>query len=330
MPARSELNTSRRPSGENDGEVSIAASVVSRRCVVGLKVENVDVGIAALGQRHGHEAAIGGEVRGEGHAGKIAELLLASASQIEQVNLRHPASVDHERHLPRIRGKAWSQDQVGAVGQKAVIGAVLVHDGEALDPIGRGAAFGDVDDAGIEIATLAGNALVDGIGNLVSDPTPVVVGRRKAQATHLNPGEHVPEAEFDVQVAIGALVDVAGDQGLGVDLTPVGEARQVAQLLGRLDEGTPIDRPEQSRAFQIRADHVRDIPTALLGGRRGTVELADGNRQRLDDTLGDVQLEHRLGRQRRHDQRQQNPPSELAERGCKGKSAHQPLIASWG
>ena len=93
-------------------------------------------------------------------------------------------------------------------------------------------ALGDVDDAGVEIARLAGDPLVDRVGDLVRDAPPVVGSGGEAQAAHLGAGEHVPEAELDRQVsAVLAARHVAGDQRLGVDLAPVGEARQVAQLL---------------------------------------------------------------------------------------------------
>ena len=177
-----------------------------------------------------------------------------------------------------------------------MVGAVLIHDREPLDPIGRRTALRDVDDAGIEIAGLAGDALIDRIGDLVRHPAPVVGGGGEAQPPHLRAGEHVPQAKLDDQVvAVLGGHDFAGHQRLGVDLAPVGEAREIAQLLGRLDEGAPVDRPEQTGALEIGADHVGDVATARrrLGG--SAVEFADRDRQRLDHPLGDVELELRLG-----------------------------------
>jgi hypothetical protein len=53
--------------------------------------------------------------------------------------------------------------------------------------------------------------------------------------------------ELDFQ--IGAILTAKGnpgDEGLGIDLTPVGKARPALKLARRLDEGTPIDWSEQA------------------------------------------------------------------------------------
>ena len=130
--------------------------------------------------------------------------------------------------------KPRGQHQLGAVGQELVIGAVLIHDREPLHPIGRRAALGDIHDPGIEVARLPGDPFVHRIRDLMGHAPPVVRGRGEAQPAQLDAGEHVPEPELHLQLAAGiaAAADLPGDQGLGVDLAPVGEAGQGAQLLG--------------------------------------------------------------------------------------------------
>ena len=172
-----------------------------------------------------------------------------------------------------------------------MVGAVLVHDRQPLDPVGARPGLGDIDDLGVEVAVLARDPLVDRIGDLMRHAPPVVGHGLEPQAAHLHAGEHVPQAELDIEQAI-PFADAAGDQRLGIDQPPIGKARQGAQLLGRLDEGAPVDRPEQAGALEIGADHVGDLTAALLGDRGVASELADRDRQRLQHTFGDVEFEH--------------------------------------
>ena len=146
------------------------------------QIEDVDVGVAGLGQAHRQAAPVRGEMRREGHSLEIAELGVGAGGQIEHLDLRLAAPVGHERDILPGGVEARGQDQVGAVGQELVIGAVLIHDREPLHPVGRRAAFGDIDDPGVEIAGLAGDPLIDRIGDLVRHPPPVVGARGEAQA----------------------------------------------------------------------------------------------------------------------------------------------------
>src|SRR5438045_2599940 len=59
------------------------------------------------------------------------------------------------------RREARRQHQRAAVRKIAVIGTILVHDGEALGAPRGGPALGYVDDPRIEIAVLSGDALID-------------------------------------------------------------------------------------------------------------------------------------------------------------------------
>ncbi len=78
--------------------------------------------------------------------------------------------------------------------QVLMVLAVLIHDGEALLALVLRPALRDVDDAGVEIAVLAGDALVDLVGDLVRDAAPIVGGGGVLEAGHLLAAEHVPEA----------------------------------------------------------------------------------------------------------------------------------------
>src|SRR5437879_13015378 len=98
--------------------------------------------------------------------------------------------------------------------------AVLVHDGEPLDAaVGRGG-FGDVDPPGIEITVLAGNTLIDLVGDYVRDAPPVLRRRGIAETSEVLLGEHIPESEFDARAAVRLHRRRSGDQSLGVDDAP--------------------------------------------------------------------------------------------------------------
>jgi hypothetical protein len=99
------------------------------------------------------------------------------------------------------------------------------------------AALGDEHHAGVEIALLAGQPLIDRVADLVGHAPPVLGGRGELQAQQLLLAEGVPQAEVDAQHAVGADRDLAVDQGLGPGRLPVGEARldvHVGQLVGHL------------------------------------------------------------------------------------------------
>ena len=176
--------------------------------------------------------------------------------------------------------------------------AVLIHDGEALDPLGRRAGFGDVDDAGVEIALLAGDALIDGVGDLVGDAAPGFGRGEEGEAGELLLDHHVPQPELDAQPPVGLAGDGAGDQPLGVEQAPVGETGQALQRRRVLNERRRIDRPEQTRALEVGRDHLGDALAHLERAAIGTMKGGDGDRNRLDHAAGDVDMKIGAGRRR--------------------------------
>ena len=102
----------------------------------------------------------------------------------------------------------------------------------------RGPVPGDVDDAGVEIALLAQQPLVDHVGDDVGDAAPVGRGGGVGGALDLLLRQHVPQAELDPHGAAAAL-DPAGDQRLRADRAPVLEIRRVARR-----RRLPMRRPD--------------------------------------------------------------------------------------
>ncbi len=177
------------------------------------------------------------------------------------------------------------------------VGAVLVHDGEALDPLLLGAGLVDEDDAGVEIALLAGEPLIDGVGDDVGDAAPVLRLGEILLADQLLAGEHVPQPELGLHPAVRLAGHAAGDQRLGIDDAPVLEARRGVRIGDLLDEGGRVDRGEQAGAAQVAGDDLGDA-LAGLGILRAAaaLEVGDGDGQRLHRALGDVELQHGLRR----------------------------------
>ena len=154
-----------------------------------------------------------------------------------------------------------------------------------------GALLGNVDDPGVEVAVLAGQALVDHVGDNVGDPAPIARRREVGQAGHLVLGEHIPQAEFDPQPTVGLKLGRAVYKGLGVDQTPVGEARRGLQAEQVLDEGALVDRPEQARALQIRGNHPGNLAPQVGVARRLAVEVRDRDWQRRHQAVDHVDIE---------------------------------------
>ena len=91
--------------------------------------------------------------------------------------------------------------------------------------LAAGAALGDEHHAGVEIALLAGQPLIDGVGDLVRHAPPVLGRGGELQAQQLLLGEHVPEAEVDAQAAVGSTVTWPLTSAWALICLPVREAR---------------------------------------------------------------------------------------------------------
>ena len=63
----------------------------------------------------------------------------------------------------------------------------------------------DEDDAGVEIALLAGQPLVDRVGDDVGDAAPVGLAGEELLADELLAGKRVPQPELGAQAAVGLL-----------------------------------------------------------------------------------------------------------------------------
>src|SRR5262249_5975550 len=145
-------------------------------------------------------------------------------------------------------------------------GAVLIHDGESLHAPLLGAGLVDEDDAGVEIALLAGEPGIDLVGYDVSDAPVIVRPAEILLAGQLGAARHVPQPELDLHAAIRLARDPPGHQRLGLDGLPVRKARLDVGAGDPLDERGGIDRCEQAAAPQIVDDDLRDAARRLAIG----------------------------------------------------------------
>src|SRR5258706_8620154 len=107
--------------------------------------------------------------------------------------------------------------------------------------------FIDEDDARIEIAFLAGDLLVDGIGDHMSDLSPALGHRGVVlEADHLALRESVPEPELDTHAPVRLRDRLPGYEPLRLDGAPVGETRWHVDVRDLLDERRGIERAEKA------------------------------------------------------------------------------------
>ncbi len=99
--------------------------------------------------------------RGEGHAGEGAEHFLLAGVEVEQIHPRLVPRIGHEGDLLGIRVEARGERGGGAIGQESLVLAVLVHDRQPPGAAIARPGLRHVDDAGIEIALLAQQPLID-------------------------------------------------------------------------------------------------------------------------------------------------------------------------
>ena len=180
------------------------------------------------------------------------------------------------------------EHELVAAGQVAHIGAVLVHDGEPLDAVLLRPGLVDEDDAGVEIALLAGEPFVDRVRDDVGDAAPIVRRGEILLAGKLLAGEHVPQPEFGFQPAVALAGDAAGDERLRIDGAPIGKVRHVIDAGELLQERGGIDRQEQAGAFQVGGNDLGDADRGVVVAVGAAEEIRNGDRQRLEIALGDV------------------------------------------
>ena len=127
----------------------------------------------------------GREARREGHAGEIADELALARLQVHEEHARLVAGVLHVGDFLRGRAEARGEHQLAPLAQQPHVGAVLVHDGEALVAAVLGAGLVDEHDLRVEVALLAGKPLIDLVGDQVPEPAPLALADDEALGCQL-------------------------------------------------------------------------------------------------------------------------------------------------
>ena len=96
----------------------------------------------------------------------------------------------------------------------------------------------------VEVTVLAGDPLVDGVGDEMGDAPPSDRIGGVGETHQLLFGEHVPQPKFDPETPVLEQAGASLHQGLGVDDAPVCEPRQGAERGLRLQECPRIDGVE--------------------------------------------------------------------------------------
>src|SRR5690348_6294785 len=204
------------------------------RCMAG-EIDADDVGACVGGNRHHHAVAVRGEPGCESHAREIPQHPLLPRAEIEQVDARPIVRVAHEGDFIPLRMKARCQHHPGAVGEIAVVLAILVHDCQAFGLAPAGAAGSYINDAGIEVAFLTQQAFIDDVGYDVGDAAPVRLGCRIGSPLELRLWQHVPQPKFQTYLAAALRLCPSRHQRLCTDSLPVLEVWHIALPAGGLN-----------------------------------------------------------------------------------------------
>ncbi len=241
--------------------------------------------------------------------GKLPSISWRPDFEIEQINPRPRVDVGHVGDHLRRRIEARRQHQIIALRQEHRIGAVLVHDGQALAAVELGPRLRDEHDACVEIAFFAGDALIDRVRHQMRDTPPIIRRGGILQPDHLCFAENIPQAEIDLEPAVRLRRHHAGDEALRLDGAPVAEAGRHVDVGNLLDIGGGVERAEQARTIQIVAHYGGDVAALRLIGSLRAQKIGNGDGQGLNAALRHIHLERGPGGRRcQHRQQQGRGP----------------------
>ena len=149
-------------------------------------------------------------------SGKLPTTCARTGLQVDDLDPRLlPGLLRHVGDVLRRRRIARRHDELVALRQEAHVGAVLVHDREALAAVLLRPGFVDEDDARVEEAADAGDLGVDRVRDDVADPAPEVRIGEVLLPGDLLAGIDVPEPELGLEPARGVAGDAARSRAPG-------------------------------------------------------------------------------------------------------------------
>ena len=203
--------------------------------------------------------------------GKLPTTSRCPVSMFKQQHFRVGRAKRHIGHVLRRRRKPWRHDEIIASGHIAQIGAVLIHDREALAAVLGRARLVDKSNPRIEKALLAGNPRKDRIRDNMGNPARVVGIRHILAPGDLRARRHVPQPELGLQPPVGGAAGAAGHYELRVDHAPGVHLWSLVRIADRFDKCLGIDGRKKHGTFEIigndagqlsaRPPHRRQMPS---------------------------------------------------------------------
>ncbi len=161
-----------------------------------------------------------------------------------------------------------------------------------------------IGDLGREDALVAGEALVDHVGDAMRGRAQLRRRHDVRIARELALLLHVEEPEAHLDASLGDVLDLADHQGLGAARGPVGEVH-LGGLGGQRRHPARIDDAEEPGATEVRGDHV----AYRLGLRAVPCHRHDGDRHLAAAARRDVDGELRARAQREQQESEEKDDS---------------------
>ena len=174
--------------------------------------------------------------------------------------------------------------------------AVLIHNRQPLDALGRRPGFGNINNPGVKIALFAGQTLINGVGNHMGYPAPVVFGCGKRLAFELILGINVPQAKLDPQRVRIHFLDGTLYQSMRINCLPVDKVRLLVHRSKLLNIAVFGNNAEQPRTLQICDNHAADFAGILANPETFVNHLGKSQRQRIAHCTVDVDLQFGFSR----------------------------------
>ena len=254
------------------------------------QVHRVEIGARPVGERHDDLLSVRRKARREGHARKIADRLALSGLEVEQRHLGIAAPERHVGKLLRGRRELRRDDKLFAAVEIFDVGAVHVHDREALAALLLRAGLVDKHDPRIEKSLLAGHARKYGVGDHVRDAARVGRIGRILLARDLFAGRRVPQTELRGHAPGLLMQHPSGQHELRGGRLPCIHVGGRVWIGDRFGKVRWVERQKEDRAREIGGHDAADLVACLLASEWSD---SDGHRfkigagMNIDVALGD-------------------------------------------
>ena len=239
--------------------------------VAAVRVHQVNLRPAVLRQRDGEPAAVGRPRRRRVAAAEIRHRAPLAGIERLHVNDRLLVFERDVREARAVRRPARRKQRLVGRDDRLRIVAVGVGDQQLI----ARALLGDVGDAGGEDAAIAGELLVDDVGDLVRRDAELRLRHGERHRHQCRLLHDVDQREADLDAAISDGSHRPDDDGVGVARAPHG-GLHVFRARRPGHDAVRIDETKHPRSREVGADDARDAERPV----RFAVERDDGDRYR--------------------------------------------------